>query len=584
VDRNLVFAFVLMIGAFIFFNSDLYNKTIMGKKDDPLHVEESAPNTESRETGPSSDAQLLKTIEEKKAEIIDQTIGIVVPDSASRTITVIGDKFIGTINTRGAVVSSWQLSEYVDSSGNNVDLIPRHSGNMLNLTIDRTNFDGAEFSTEAADTVILRGNQTLVFTYVSPEGVVVEKGFMFSRDAYDFRFYFTLKGTRANEYTLGWKSGITETEKDYDGQYADDPIGIFYGDDVDHPVGKKDTLKEIEGSTKWVSLKSKYFSGTLQPDESGELRMRFVKLGTTPYSNNSLNFSVDISDRIDQDTVAYRVYLIPNKYGVLKGYGIKLDKTLFKGYSWFFKADIWFPPLCGLVLYVLNFFYGLIPNYGVAIIFLTILSKIITYPLSLKSMKSMARMKKLQPKMAQIREKYKNDPMNMNKAVMNMYKEEGVSPLGGAGCVPIVLQMPIFIALFVTLRKAIELRGAPFILWIKDLSGPEAIYMLPSKILFYGPNVSVLTVLMAISTYFQSKQTMTDPKQKSMVYIMPVVMLFFFNSMPSGLILYWTLSNILGIAQNAFFKPNLDNEPPLKKKKPFRAMSYNELLKKRAGK
>jgi YidC/Oxa1 family membrane protein insertase len=229
-------------------------------------------------------------------------------------------------------------------------------------------------------------------------------------------------------------------------------------------------------------------------------------------------------------------------------------------------------------------FYAWAPNYGVAILLLTLLSKIVTLPLTLKSSRSMARMKLLQPKIQAVREKYKSDPVNMNKAVMNMYREEGVNPIGAGGCLPMILQMPVFISLFVTLRKSIELRGAPFMLWINDLSGPEALFMLPGKILFYGPNVSLLTIIMAVTMYFQQKQTMTDPKQRSMVILMPVIMLFMLNSMPSGLMLYWAFSNVLGIVQNAFIKPDkLPPPKPKKKKKRFKPLSYNEMLKKMRG-
>ena len=163
---------------------------------------------------------------------------------------------------------------------------------------------------------------------------------------------------------------------------------------------------------------------------------------------------------------------------------------------------------------------------------------------------------------------------------MSLYREEGVNPLGAGGCLPMFLQMPIFIALFVTLRKSIELRGAPFMLWIDDLSSMEIFYHLPYKIWFYGDNVSLLNIIMAISMYFQSKQTMTDPKQKAMIYMMPVIMLFMFNSMPAGLILYWAVSNIVTILQNVLYKPDLSKMIVKKKKPLFKKPSYNEMLKK----
>jgi YidC/Oxa1 family membrane protein insertase len=500
------------------------------------------------------------------------------------TVTIIGEVFTGEISRKGAVLSAWRIPAYKDKDSAAINLIPEKSGGMLNLTLGDRLLDSEQFSCDRGDTVVLRAEDTLVFRTGSPESAWVEKRFVFRRDAYDFVLQIRFGNMAADAYTLGWKSGIRETEANISSRYADKAVNIFYGGEVDDPVGGKDTLKEIEGFTKWASLRSKYFSGTLVPEEPIDLKMRFRKLKQGESSNNAQNYSIEIIGRPKDRGIKYRVILCPNQYSILKSYGIVLEKILFKGYGWFFRADVWFPPLCGLVLYLLNMFYAWIPNYGAAILLLTLLSKIVTLPLTLKSSRSMARMKLLQPKMQAIREKYKSDPANMNKAVMNMYREEGVNPIGAGGCLPMILQMPIFIALFVTLRKSIELRGAPFMLWIDDLSGPEALFMLPGKFLFYGPNVSLLTIIMAVTMYFQSKQTMTDPKQKSMVILMPVIMLFMLNSMPSGLMLYWAFSNVLGIIQNKFIKSDkLPPPKPKKKKKRFKPLSYSEMLKKMRG-
>jgi YidC/Oxa1 family membrane protein insertase len=497
-----------------------------------------------------------------------------------RTVTVVGKHFIADLSTQGAVATAWHMRDYVNRDSTQINLIPEKSGGLFNLHLNNRSLDYLPFDCQAPDTVHLKGTDTIVFRHESEEGWWAEKVFCFSEAEYDMHFYFNAGNIADNSYRVGWLSGIRETEENLNMRFVDDPINVFFGDDVDNPVDKEDTLKEVEGLTKWISLRSKYFSGTLMPKEAKDWKTVFRKVKNLEFSNNELNFSFLIHGKIESEPPTFRVILCPNKYAILKSFDMKLEKILFKGYAWFFKADIWFPPLCGLVLYILNFFYSIIPNYGVSIIFLTILSKIVTYPLTLKSSRSMARMKTLQPKIQAIKDKYKSNPLDMNKATMNLYKEEGVNPLGAGGCLPMILQMPIFISLFVTLRKSIELRGAPFMLWINDLSGPEAMFMLPSKILFYGPNVSLLTIIMAVSMYFQSKQTMTDPKQRSMVIIMPVVMLFMLNSMPAGLILYWALSNILTIVQNALIKPSkLPPPKPKKKKKTFKPLSYSEMVK-----
>jgi YidC/Oxa1 family membrane protein insertase len=178
----------------------------------------------------------------------------------------------------------------------------------------------------------------------------------------------------------------------------------------------------------------------------------------------------------------------------------------------------------------------------------------------------MSRMKDLQPKINVLRQKYKSNSAKMNQEIMALYKKEGVNPLN-PGCLPMLLQMPVFIALFVVLRKAIELRGASTILvpWIHDLSLPESLIsfenILPSGIPLYGSSFALLPVIMAVLTYFQNKMTIKDPNQKMMIYFMPLFMLVLFNNFPSGLVLYWTSSNALGLVQQYYTEKRRKKTP-----------------------
>ena len=184
--------------------------------------------------------------------------------------------------------------------------------------------------------------------------------------------------------------------------------------------------------------------------------------------------------------------------------------------------------------------YDFVPNYGVVIILLAIAIKILVYPLTHKSYESMAKMQQLQPKMAALKEKYKNDNQRLSRETMKLYKEEGVNPLGG--CLPMLLQMPVFFALYSVFNSTIELRQAPFFLWITDLSKPD---VLPLG----GFDLHVLPLLMAGSMFVQQKMTMKDPKQAMLVYMMPAFMIFIFWSISSGLVLYWTMFNVLSVGQ-----------------------------------
>jgi YidC/Oxa1 family membrane protein insertase len=208
--------------------------------------------------------------------------------------------------------------------------------------------------------------------------------------------------------------------------------------------------------------------------------------------------------------------------------------------------------------FVLEQLYRLIPNYGVAIILLTLLIKILFYPLTRKSFESTARMQALQPKMAELRVKYKNNPQKLNQETAALYKREGVNPLGG--CLPLLLQLPIFFALYNLLISHFELRGAMFIPgWIPDLSAPEAIFRFqPINILnFSFDALRALPFLMLVTTFVQTRLTQApdssaQANMKMMTYAMPIVFFFILYNMPSGLLLYWTVQNVLSILQQMY--------------------------------
>jgi len=228
--------------------------------------------------------------------------------------------------------------------------------------------------------------------------------------------------------------------------------------------------------------------------------------------------------------------------GILKKFGRDLDQAI--NFGW---TDIIAKPL----LYLLRFFYEYIHNYGLSIILLTILVKGLFWPLTHKSYKSMKEMQKLQPRMAKLREKFKNDKQKLNQEMMSLYKTYKVNPMGG--CLPMVIQIPVFFALFRVLGGCIELRHAPFALWINDLSAPGRLFNFPFQIPFMTPpyGIPVLTLLMGASMFLQQKMTPTpgDPMQAKIMMFLPVIFTFMFINFPSGLVLYWLVNNLLSIGQ-----------------------------------
>jgi len=228
-------------------------------------------------------------------------------------------------------------------------------------------------------------------------------------------------------------------------------------------------------------------------------------------------------------TVAHKLFVGPKDIDVLKSQGSSLEQSLDLG---------WFTVLAKPMLHSLKFFYRYVQNYGLAIIIITIILKILFFPLTHKSYKSMKEMGNLQPKMAALKEKYKNDRDAMNRAVMELYREHKVNPLGG--CLPMVVQIPVFFALYKALMFSIELRHAPFMFWVTDLSAKDPYYVTP--------------IIMGVTMFVQQKMTPSnmDEMQQKIMLALPVVFTFMFLSFPSGLVLYWLVNNILTIGQQMY--------------------------------
>jgi YidC/Oxa1 family membrane protein insertase len=237
---------------------------------------------------------------------------------------------------------------------------------------------------------------------------------------------------------------------------------------------------------------------------------------------------------------------------------VGLENIVGLGWTWLIR-----PISEYVMLPLMSFLHYLIPNWGLVIVVFSIIIKIALHPLTRSSMRSMKKMQSLQPLMTEIKEKYKDDPQKMNQQVMNLYKEYGVNPAGG--CLPVLLQFPILIALYNVFRATIELRQGSFVWWITDLSIPDRIFTLPFEIPFFGVrDVSGLALLMGITMFVQQKMTVKDPRQKAMVWMMPVMMTLLFNGFPSGLNLYYFVFNVLSIGQQVMINRQGDDEPPRK--------------------
>jgi len=316
-------------------------------------------------------------------------------------------------------------------------------------------------------------------------------------------------------------------------------------------------------SVDWVAAKNKFFVQILTPETAAaafDLSVRCAgegKKSAPVEASVALQFNAEQIAGNETLTRTARVYIGPKDYSFLKTQGMEQIEVMEFKSTGFWKFMNWIMfPMQTCLLWGLKALHVVVHNYGVAIMLLTIIVRCIFWPITHKGTESMRKMQALQPQMKEIQTKYKDNPQRMQQETMKFYKENKVNPMGG--CLPMLIQIPVFIALFVVLRSAVELRFSKF-LWISDLSEPENLFAGIFTIPIIGWNsLNILPILMSATMVWQQKLTPAagDPQQqKMMAVMMPIMMLFFFYTMPSGLVLYWTTSNLIMIVQMLIKKP-----------------------------
>jgi YidC/Oxa1 family membrane protein insertase len=294
--------------------------------------------------------------------------------------------------------------------------------------------------------------------------------------------------------------------------------------------------KTLSGTISWAAYGGTYFMTGVIPAESAGQTLKLSAEGEVV--NSLLLGPKEVIPAAGHLEYRYQVYFGPKKMTLLREAGHELERIVNFG---------WFDKIAKPALFLLNFFYGYVGNYGIAIILVTVLIKLLFWPIAQKGLKSMKNMQKIQPKMAKLKEKYKNDKERLNQEMMGLYKTYKVNPLGG--CLPMLLQIPVFFALYKVLLQSIELRHAPFMLWITDLSAPDRL-MIGVDIPYLG-GLPVLTLLMGGSMFLQQRMTPSpaDPTQAKIMMFLPVIFTFMFLNFASGLVLYWLVNNLLSIGQ-----------------------------------
>ena len=400
--------------------------------------------------------------------------------------------------------------------------------------------------------IIESSEKTVVFERVFDKQLLVKKRFSIDPDTYFLRLEVDISNLK------------------------DDPIRIFKGIDIScgvlEPAVKKGGERNLRANVchddsaltfqqekiyklrsrkvettpiKWVGSSNVFFTLILQPEKAMNAVIMDVKssLGGSGNKKKEYYLGIRSDDFIlngkDTKRFNFTYFFGPKDYEILKASGQKYEDVMnLKGP---------FGTITRYLLILLKWIYGIVKNYGIAIILVTVLIKIVFWPLTQKSFKSMKQMQLLQPELAVLKKQYKDNPKKLQQETMALYKKNKVNPLGG--CFPMILQIPIFFALFTMLRSSIELRGADF-LWIKDLTMPDQCFTIPGMPF----DINILPLIMGATMFWQQKMSTVDPNQQKMMAFMPLIFTVMFYGLPSGLVLYWLTNNVLTIAQQYMIK------------------------------
>jgi YidC/Oxa1 family membrane protein insertase len=473
-----------------------------------------------------------------------EPVETLVADETARDIVIENDHVLGVVSTRGGVIKSWRLKRYLDDNGEPLELVPANvPGNvakpfslLLEDPAQTARLRNALFR-PSATSFPAGQDASLTLEYQDGSGLAARKVFSFSTaQPYIITFSadVTLSGqplVPAVQWGPALGDGLAEESSFL---YSPPPQPLFYKDGDVTRVGQNDIAEYAvqDGQFGFAGVDDHYFMSVALPGDQA-LQVRYQPLHVPPQTPEArVARFVDWSARFPAAPSNARFYFGPKDFEVLAGIDRDLVRAIHFGI---------FSPIVVPLLRSLNWIHGYVGNYGWSIIILTALINILMFPLRHKSVVSMRKMQEIQPEVKAIQDRYKNlkmtDParQKMNVEMMNLYRERGVNP--AAGCVPMLLTFPVLIAVYSMLSVAIELRGAPFVGWITDLSRHDPLFVTP--------------VLMGLSQFVQTKMTPStaDPTQQKVMMLMPLMFMVFLLWAPSGLVLYWTVANVWAIGQ-----------------------------------
>jgi len=559
-DRNTITAFLFIAIILILY---------------PLYLEFITPEkikTRDREIQTSSQYEIAteKITEKIETENAEEMAGdryaVYDPPSEEKNITINSNLYQAIIsNIGGGSIVSFRLKHHLLKNDSTVNLID--DNNKRNLYLSFVSIDGdlivlkKPWETDASlkKIDVTEKSETIVFqqkVVYNNQNYLIEKSLTFYPNSYIIDMFLNLSELsdiiHLGNYAVTWSGGLPQTENNpkdeltYFGGYVYQAGKPYAFEKLSSGIKNDPTYwGKVSGNTDWIAVRSKYFVSALIPETgTGPVEVNLRKVND---NQNVYNYKAHF--QANEPGSKLSLYLGPLEYKRIKDLGVGLSSMMNFGI-----API--RPISKGVLWLLKFLHQFIPNYGLVLVLFSILVKILVYPLTKKSYKSTKEMQAIQPLVAELKEKHKKDPTKLNKATMALYKEHGVNPLGG--CLPLLLQMPLLFALFQVFRSTIELRNAPFVFWINDLSSPDIIYHLPFSLPVYGGHIAVLPLIMGVTMFLQQKMmpTQASGQQKFMSYFMTGFFILLFNNFPSGLNLYYTLFNVFTILQQKFLTPS----------------------------
>ncbi len=536
----IVISFVILIG---------YQYLFVGFG--PQETQEGEPATTEQTT--TAPAETQKKVEDTStvppAPSVAQSVAASAmerPERDGRDLLVETDYYSATVSEEGGSIKSFILKEYKetnekDSPGMQMVKVDGAEGYPLEFSWGSV-APVATFYASENDTVSFAGNSAKLLMTGRGNGLEIERDYSFVKDSYLVDLVVRVKNISAAPLQGAaelHQTGVPFRKSTTSNRFQFSGPAYYLGDDLEEMDADlyETGPKTITAKMDWAAYEGTYFMNAILPDPA-TVDSLTVQSATEDVVKMKVSSTLDTLQPGETKEYVYKLYFGPKRLSTLKDVGYSLDKAVNFGY---------FDVIAKPTLYLLNLFYSMVKNYGIAIILVTVIFKAAFWPITQRGLKSMKNMQKLQPKMVKLKEKYKGDPARMNQEVMNLYKTYKVNPLGG--CLPMALQIPVFFALYKVLLMCVELRHAPFMLWISDLSAPDRLFI--GVDLPYLGGIPVLTLLMGASMFLQQKMTPTtaDPTQAKIMMFLPVLFTFMFVNFASGLVLYWFVNNLLAILQ-----------------------------------